>query len=266
MKNSNNYFSMAQVTKCCGISRATILRLESKGLLTPARINESSGYRYYDNHNIMKILQIKNFLNMGMSYSDVQLYFSSGGASHKLLQKLEEKFYATKRTYEEMQFRMENKEDVSFEFVSLPEYVCYTREFEGCSIKEKYDAMYGLFHETVEQGYRPLPSEPLFVINKNTDIFRGDHDNGNGFICCIPLEPDSTPENAVVYPSCRAFSLVSYGGYERLPEIYDRLSRKIRELELKPIGYPRGLGIVAPYTSKDFQSNRYVSRIAVPIE
>ena len=38
-------FTVSQVSRSCGISRATILRLEDKGLLTPARVDEQNGYR-----------------------------------------------------------------------------------------------------------------------------------------------------------------------------------------------------------------------------
>ena len=68
-------FTVQQVSRCCGVSRATILRLESKGLLRPALIDEQSGYRYYDNNNISRIMQIQLFLKMGMTYKEIQLYY-----------------------------------------------------------------------------------------------------------------------------------------------------------------------------------------------
>ena len=51
-------FSVGQVTKSCDISRTTILRLESRGLLAPAFIDEKTGYRYYDILNITKIKNV----------------------------------------------------------------------------------------------------------------------------------------------------------------------------------------------------------------
>ena len=55
-------FTVHQVSRCCGISRATILRLENKGLLRPAYIDAQSGYRYYDNDNDSRIMQIQLLL------------------------------------------------------------------------------------------------------------------------------------------------------------------------------------------------------------
>ncbi len=44
------------------------------------------------------------------------------------------------------------------------------------------------------------------------------------------------------------------------------LGRKIRELGLKPTGYVRMLGLVAPYTGKAIPGENYVTRLAVPVE
>ncbi len=75
---------MGQVTKSCDIPRTTILRLESRGLLTPAFIDEKTGYRYYDNLNITKILHIKLLLSLDMSYDDISEYYDTGGISQKI--------------------------------------------------------------------------------------------------------------------------------------------------------------------------------------
>jgi len=262
-----NLFTISQAAKCCSVSRATILRLEEKGLLTPVLIDQKTGYRYYDNHNITKILQIKRFLHMDMSYDDIALYYNSDGTSAEILKKTEERLFAMKRIYEEMKLRIDKKEHLSFEMVHLPEYVCYTREYTGTTTDDRYRDMYNLFHEVVEKGYKPLPSEPLFVINKRTDFIEDKFlDVGCNFVCCIPLEPDSAPKEATVYPSCTAFSCLYYGNYNHVPRVYNEFGRKIRELGIKPISYPRTLGIVAPYTGRKIQAENYVSRLAVPVE
>ena len=91
-----NLFTISQAVKSCGISRATILRLEEKGLLTPTFVDKKTGYRYYDNHNISRILQIKNFLNMGMSYDDSLLYYNSKGKSEEILKIIDDSYLLEK--------------------------------------------------------------------------------------------------------------------------------------------------------------------------
>ena len=257
-----NQFTISQVTKSCGISRATLLRLEKRGLLTPALIDEKSGYRYFDNYNIARILQIKHFLSIGLSYDEIYEYFSTNGTSMKLLNSLEQRMNATKRMYEEMNLRIAHRQSQTFEIISLPEYVCYAREYSGGTSAEKYNTMYALYHEAVEKGICPLASEPLFIINKNSDLFC---EKENSFVCCIPIETDNAPDDALVLKSCRALSYLYYGSYDSLPNIRDLFQQKLKELNLRPIDYPRVLGIVAPYTSKEIKKENYVSRIVIPI-
>ncbi len=257
-----NQFTISQVTKSCGISRATLLRLENRGLLSPALIDEKSGYRYFDNYNIARILQIKHFLSIGLSYDEIYEYFSTNGTSMKLLHSLEQRMNNTKRMYEEMNLRIAHKQSLTFETISLPKYVCYAREYSGGTAKEKYKTMYALYHEAVEKELCPLASEPLFTINKNSDLFG---EKENSFLCCIPIEPDNAPDDALVLKSCRAFSCLYYGSYDSLPNILNLFQQKVKESNVRPIDYPRVLGIVAPYTSRDIKEENYVSRIVIPI-
>lgn len=259
-------FTIHQVSQCCGVSRATILRLEGKGLLTPAFVDERTGYRYYDNHNVSLILQVKLFLGLGMNYDDILLYYRSNGSSQKLLERVEAKYRALKRAYEEIRLRVDKQEHIRFEFLTLPKYVCYAKEFRGATVQERYQAMYGLYHEAVEKGCRLLPTEPLFIINKRTDFLEGKFtDQECDFICCIPLDPAYAPEEAVTIPSCRAFTCLCYGNYTGRAKAFNQFGQKIRELGLKPLGYVRTLALVAPYTGREISGDNYVSRLAVPV-
>ncbi len=262
-----NFFSIHQVGKSCGVSRSTLMRLEERGLLTPAQVDEETGYRWYDNHNVSQIMQILSFLQMGLTYDDVALYYRGHGASRELLERIEERFLLLKRAYEEIKLRVDKKDHLSFEFVDLPEYVCYCREFQGTTAEDRYWAMYRLYHEVVEKGCRLLASEPLFIINKRTDYLDSAfEDRETDFICCIPLEPEDAPAEAVTFPACRGFSCLGYGSYSQRAHAFNEFGREIRERGLKPTGYVRVLGLVAPYTGRDIDQENYVSRLVVPVE
>ena len=263
----NKFFSIHQVCKSCGLSRSTILRIEGRGLLKPAFVDPKTGVRWYDVLNVCQVTQIKLFLSMGMSYDDIALYYRSNGTSRELLTRVEEKYLHFKWTYEEIKLRLDKQEPLSFEFLDLPEYVCYARRARGTTSEEHYWTMYQLYHKAVEKGYRLLASEPLFVIKERTDFIKGEFkEQEEDYICCIPLEPDSAPEEAVVYPACRGVSCLAYGDYAHVPEMLNALGREIRTRGLRPAGYVRVLGLVAPYVGRDISPNSYVSRLVVPVE
>ena len=79
MGMKKEFFQITEAARACGLSRSTLLRMEEKGLLTPAYIAPDSGRRYYDNHNVARIMQIEKFKSMGISIMS-RLSTTSSGA------------------------------------------------------------------------------------------------------------------------------------------------------------------------------------------
>ena len=259
-------FTIGQVAKCCDISPTTIRRLEARGLLTPAYSNEVSGYRYYDNYSISKIMQMKMFQEMGLDYDDIAEYYNSGGNSLLLVEKLERQMSILRRGLEEMKLRLENKNHMTWEIINLPDYICYAKEYTGVSIADKYRDMYNMCHEAYKKGYKMLPTEPLFIINKRDDFLHGEFsDKEINYICCLPVKPECESEETTTIKGGKALSVLHYGEYGTFSEVYMFLGKMIRELGLKPVDYPRTLGLVAPYTGREIAPDKYVTRLTLPV-
>ena len=258
-------FPITQAAAACGLSRSTLMRMEEKGLLAPAYISESNGWRYYDNHNISRILQIQQFQSMGFNAKETSAYFTQGGDAAELLATLEDKLNLLQRNVEELRIRAMTDSDMSVQMMTLPETVCCTRRCTLLTVQEKYDAMYNFFHECVEKGY-VLAQEPLFIVNERTDYLEGRiAADPYPLHICVPVQPESAPENAVRFPSCKALSVLFYGDYNRLDEAWLRLGREAKERGLVPAGLPRGIAIVAPYTGREIDPGKYCSRIVMPV-
>lgn len=258
-------FSITQAAAACGLSRSTLMRMEEKGLLTPAYISESNGWRYYDNHNISRILQIQQFQSMGFTAKETSSYFTQGGEAAELLAILEDKLNLLQRNVEELRIRAMTDTDMSVHMMTLQETVCCTRRCTLLTVQEKYDAMYDFFHECVENGY-VLAQEPLFIVNERTDYLEGRiSTEPYPLHICVPVQPESAPESAVRFPSCKALSVLLYGDYNRLDDAWLRLGREANERGLVPAAPPRGIGIVAPYTGREIDSGKYCSRIVMPV-
>ena len=90
-KDIKNLFQITEAAQACGLSRSTLLRMEEKGLLPPAYIAPDSGRRYYDNHNVARIMQIEKLKAMGLGTEEIAGYFASGGEVTDLLSMLEER-------------------------------------------------------------------------------------------------------------------------------------------------------------------------------
>ena len=114
-------FQITEAAHACGISRSTLMRMEEKGLLTPAFVAPDSGRRYYDNHNVARILQIEKFKAMGFSTDNIVDYFSKGGEASNMLDVLTKRLNDLQRSMEEIRLRAEEKVSISVQIMTIPE-------------------------------------------------------------------------------------------------------------------------------------------------
>lgn len=266
--NESDYslFSIRQAARACNLSRSSLIRLEDKGLLTPACTDANSGYRYYDNNNISRILQIQKFQRMGFSPEEIISYYESGGKADELLAALEQKLYLLQQQIAEMRLRSHDVPDMSLSILKIPETVCCVRRYQGAVIQDKYHASYDFFHECVEKGIALAP-KAFFLIDERTDYLKGElslapHD----FYVCMPVLPEQAPEDAIPIPACTALSLLVYGNYSNLNETYLYLGEQVRKRGLTPAGYIRMIALVAPYVGKEIDPNMYCSQLLLPVE
>lgn len=94
--------------------------MEEKGLLTPAYIAPDSGRRYYDNHNVARIMQIEKFKSMGISNEQIINYFVRGGEAADMLAALTDRLHALQHSIEELRLRVREKAGMSVQVMTLP--------------------------------------------------------------------------------------------------------------------------------------------------
>lgn len=264
--DTKKLFQITEAAHACGISRSTLMRMEEKGLLTPAYIAPDSGRRYYDNHNVARILQIEKFKAMGLSTEEFSSYFNYGGDASELIAALEKRLHDIQRSIEELRLRAGNEEGLSIQLMTLSAVTCCMRRCEGHTISEKYAAMYDFYSKCIRKGYL-LSDEPLFTISERKDFLNGYiGDMPYPFSVCIPVKTEKAPPEAVTLPMCRVLSMLYYGDYDGIDEAWLRIGQEVETRGLKPAGFPRVLGIVAPYTGREIETRRYCSRIVLPVE
>lgn len=234
-------------------------------MLTPARTDKKTGYRYYDNNNIARILQIQKFQQMGFSPEEIISYYEGGGKADELLAALEQKLSVLQQQVMEMRLRSHDVPDMSLSMITIPETICCVRKYQGALVQDKYHAAYDFFHECVEKGIVLAP-QPFFFINERTDYLEGTLSSAPYNSCvCMPVLPEHAPEDAVVIPACTALSLLVYGSYGNINEAYLYLGEQVRERGLTPAGYVRALSLVGPYVGKEIDPDRYCSQLVLPI-
>ena len=264
-KTEKNLFQITEVAKACGVSRSTLMRMEEKGLLKPTYVSPDSGRRYYDNFSVSHILQIGKLRSMGLTNDEIIKYYSDGGKVSDILPSLEARLSDLQRGVEEFRLRSsEGGGEIVSEMI-LPEVYCMVKRCTGLTIQDKYNEMFAFYGECVKNGYE-LSDEPLFAIQERTDFMEGRiGTEPYAFSVCVPVK-DRTIKGVKRLAACRVLSVLYYGDYGHSDENWLKLGKELKTRNLKPAGYPRALGIVAPYTGKEMDASRYCSRLVIPIE
>ena len=265
-KDTKKFFQITEAAHACGVSRSTLMRLEEKGLLAPAYIAPESGRRYYDNHNVSRILQIEKLKAMGLSAEEIAGYFACGGEVSKPLAVLEKRLHDLQRSVEELRLRSAEELSISVQIMRLPAVTCLMRQCTGRTVADKYADMYDFYSECIRRGCL-LSDEPLFTISERKDYLEGYiSDQPYPYIVCVPVRSESAPADAVVLPECRVLSVLYCGDYSGVDKAWLALGHEAKARSLTPTGFPRVLGIVAPNTGREIETRRYCSRFVLPVE
>ena len=247
-KDTKKLFQITEAAHACGLSRSTLMRMEKKGLLTPAYIAAESGRRYYDNHDVARILQIEKFKSMGLTTEQIADYFAQGGEISTLLATLESRLQDIQRSVEELRLRTMEAPGISVQIMRQPAVTCRMRECMGRTVADKYADM------------------PLFTISDRQDYLEGYiSSEPYPYTVCVPVQPEKAPADALVLPECRVLSVLYCGDYSGVDEAWLTLGREVKARGLTLAGNPRVLGIVAPYTGREIESRRYCSRFVLPV-
>ena len=257
-------FQITEAARACGVSRSTLMRMEKCGLLTPAYVAEDSGRRYYDNFNVAHVLQVQKFRTMGLNKEEILRYYESGGQVTEALATLERKLFELQRGVEELRLRAGSAGSMSVSIMTLPETVCCMHRAIGRTVQDKYNVMFDFYGECVRKGFL-LSEEPIFAISERSDYLQGYIGREDfPFYVCVPIKKKTA--ESVTLPACKVLSVLYYGDYDGVDQAWLTLGAEMKKRSLRPVGSPRVLGIVAPYTGKEIGAKRYCHRFVVPVE
>lgn len=264
--HTSELYAITEAAHACGLSRSTLLRLEARGLLTPAYTSPDSGRRYYDNYNIARILQIEALRAMGLSTQDTISYFASGGDAAGQLRVMEARLRELERSVEELRIRAAQDVPLRVQVMTLPAVTCCTRRVTDVAEEDAMAAMYDFYGACVRRGC-VFARDPLFRVVERTDYLAGHLSaEAQPFMLCVPVQPDKAPKDAVLFPACTALSVLYYGGAQEQAEAWLTLGHEANERGVKIAGHPRAIDIVSSYTGREIEQKRYCSRLVLPIE
>ncbi len=261
-------FTIKDISKACGVSRATLLRMEESGFLTPCKVDENTGYRYYDANNIAQIGQYQLLQELGLSRKEITDLYLRRIDIAPFIDEQRQKIHRLQRALNELELRYTKKNELRFSFIELPEITCICQTIPMNSVENLKTIMYDMYQKTFQEGFRINGKEPLFacIANDTLATFNLD-DSSTDITLCIPvMNQQASDPRITVLPACYACSLISYGNTSTPPEIVKQFLEEVTRRKLRPIGPLRINLLVAPYTGMHISEDDYCYEYVLPIE
>lgn len=262
-------FTVKDVTHACGISRATLLRMEESGYLTPCYTDPETGYRYYNSQNIAAVGQYQMLHAIGFSRKDIADLYYERVDRKNFIKEQKKKLETLQRFLNDYEIRGDSSYDRTFSYLSLPESTCYCTEIEADTGEDAETLSFQAHQKCVSEGYRLLGCEPLMTILPDKSPQKESRKKYFHYILCIPVLPGPDAErdpNLRTFPAIEGFSIVGYGDYDIIPGLMKSLYEETQARGHQITGMPRVIGLAAPYVSPFIQSYQYCFRCVLPID
>lgn len=261
-------FTISEVAHACSVSRATLLRMEECGFLTPFRIDKNTGYRYYDAQNIAQIGQYQLLQELGLTKNEISDYYYQKVDMTDFFAVQRKKLNRLQRLLNELELRHSHADNYKTAFIELSEITCYCKTAKNLSTITAETFAYETHQEAVKKGYRILGAEPIFSFIKSDSSMPFDNDNPlNEITMCIPVLGNAAQDKQLTtYPACHAFSLIGYGDYSTLITLAQKFREEISTRKLVPTGPPRLISHVATYVGTHISPNDFCYEYVIPIQ
>lgn len=263
-------YTINEIAKICGTSRATLLRMEEYGFDKARYVDKKNGYHYYDVINIHKIMMYQMLQNLGLTVGEVTAYYRHELEPEAFLEKLKNRLSIAQRCVDEFESRFSERESIEYSFFALPDVTCYCFNCDIKSPKEQIEYNYRKLQEVYELGYRPFPTTPMFSITPELNTIYDEQSSiTDDSIMCVAVYPDDKlpSDNIVHFQSKQAYSMLYHGNSTEIMNTGGKmLLERMREQGLKPAGPLYGICVMGPFFGTDIAPEDYVFRWAIPIE
>ena len=271
---NSSLYSVGDFSKITGLPVKTLHFYHEKGVLVPSRIDESSGYRFYDEAAVERARIIVSLREMEFSLQDIQEILSQADDDADLLSRLElqkvriaqrmnrereivralETVIASERAAREVQsaagFRVEEK--------TLPEML-----IASVRLRAKYNECGKGFAKVARAVGRHISGKP-FCLYYDAEYRDDDAD----LETCFPIRKEVRADGIAIraLPAGSFLSLLHRGPYPQLGRSYQKILRSLEErgmvarLPSREV-YLKGPGMIFRGNPKN-----YLTEIQIPIE
>ena len=265
LPKSRKLFTISEVSKACGVSRTSLIRMEEDGFLTPYRVDPDTGYRYYDMQNVASVGQYQRLQELGISRKEIADIYYERVDAREFVEEQRRRLGRLQRFLDEYELRHDCSKNHLFSYLTLPAVDCFCEEIVSSSLEQSATLAYLAHENCMKAGYRLLGSEPMFAVASG-DLYDIDIPVNSRFTACIPVIPDKEDDpNIRHFPATEAFSVLVFGNYDAMDSLWELLAAEAARRGIKSSGPARLIALVAPYTGAHYKPDDFCCECVIPI-
>ena len=259
--------TIGEFSRICMVTAKTLRYYDAIGLVKPVAMGQENGYRYYEEGQLARMLEIQRLKAYGFSLEEIQALLDGGRAA--LLQALRSR--AAEQT-QELEARAALLARIQRDIANLEKGMELMREGtidvqikemedrQVLSMRERipiaaFDGLYGRLMELASQEGVEIHGYPIAVYH--CEAF--DPENTDVELC---LETEAKTPHTRVLPGGLAAVGVHFGSYSRLSETYGQIACWIGENGYRIAGAPYEQYRNSPHQVPDSQ---LVTEIYFPV-
>ena len=266
-KQNKQLLLIGAIAKSYGVSENCIRRMDAEGLLKPAYISESSGYRYYNSQDVIQIGTILYLRSFGFTNKDIRIFLQDPDYLSVLYQKLQDKQQELANLLFQFGQRLKTGEPCRCTIVSLSEASYYAKEFRMVPHLDLFSEI--ACEAQFEAIANNLPvdfTHPPIIETASADYRSFNWTEKQRLLFHVPLRKRIDGQNITVLPGTQAVEVKwSYPGID-YSQMIPVISQYFDLFSLKQAGTLRAAFNMGRHSIKSADITSTVMHVLIPIE
>lgn len=255
MKNEPvRLLSIGEIAKSLEITRRMILNYEAKGLISADRKEGLNGNRYYTVDTLTRIRTIRVFQNLGLSLDDIRKYFDEDADLQPFIERLKKIRDELNLNIEKLEERVKRGDE--FRLMTVPEQTVFCRTVRAETVDERKVFLRKFITEAMRKYASDTSKRMYFIEYPLSDPAE--------ISFCIAVKPESKGDGIRHLEKETALGTFFHGGYEKIPEIREKLLAFATERGYIPRGTCRHIYLEGP--AQHSNEKDFITQVVLPLE